>query len=328
MAPQKPPLRALLEAQAKELGNLERQQQGVALKLYIAARAEVMQGLEHLEGDSGAMTPRKYAKANAGIVASINDYGHSFRVELGRMVKPAAQLSSAHLGQQFKLWAPKQPSLNVGEAIAKVQPLLTPQFDARVNAYAQRLKGDMQQRLALSMLAGEDGATARKRLVTGYLSPIPASIRDAVERAASASVRTALDDSAIPNMTAFGKVQPLRIASGLTEWSRDIPGPAYWAQKVITDAVVRTNGSAAVALIGQAADTLPKIQKRWVSVIDDRTSDMCLGLDGETIDIDDVFDADGEDVMSPPGHINCRSTVSASDPSGAIAFDAVDAYEQ
>ena len=328
MAPRKPPLRLLLEAQAKELGNLERQQQGTAIKLYVVARADVLQGLEPLEGDAGKMTPRKHARASGAIVASINDYGHSFRLELGRMVKPASTLARAHLAQQLKLWAPKQPSLNVADAVAKVAPLLGPQFDARVTAYVQRLKGDMQQRLALSMLAGEDGATARKRIVSGYLAPVPSSILAAVDRAAAASVRTALDEGDRPNMSAFGKQEPLRLASGLTEWARDLPGPAYWAQKVVTDAVVRASGSAAVALLGQATETLPKVQKRWVSVIDDRTSDICEALDGESVEIDDFFDADGDEVMSPPAHPNCRATIAAWDPTGAIEFEAVEAHER
>lgn len=48
-------------------------------------------------------------------------------------------------------------------------------------------------------------------------------------------------------------------------------------------------------------------QKQWLA--SDGACDICVDLDGEVIDLDDSFDADGEDVDAPPAHPNCRCDV-------------------
>jgi len=45
--------------------------------------------------------------------------------------------------------------------------------------------------------------------------------------------------------------------------------------------------------------------KEWVTAWDDRTCDICMGLDGERRKLDDVFSIG---VMMPPAHPNCRCT--------------------
>jgi hypothetical protein len=318
MAVPKSVLRGLIEDQAKELGNLERQQQATALKLYSDARGDLLGRLDFLEGSAFGL--QEFRRTELAVVATVNEFGRGFRAELGRMVKPAGRLAKDHLVQQFKAWGGKVPELPLQKAIDAIRPLVQPQADARVLGYQQALVRDMRGRLALSMMGNEDGDQARGRLVRGYFAPLPEKVLAEVKDAAGADVKSRLSDGIKPNMSAFGEQEPLSVASGLQEWARQVPTTAYWAEKVVTDAVVRTNGAAVVSFLDEAKKDLPTIQKRWISIIDNRTSDICEGLDGESVGIDESFDADGDDVMSPPAHPNCRSSIMAWDPAGVIDF--------
>ncbi len=52
-------------------------------------------------------------------------------------------------------------------------------------------------------------------------------------------------------------------------------------------------------------------EKKWISHIDERTSDICKRLNGKTVGLNETFkDAQtGFEGMAPPGHVNCRSQV-------------------
>lgn len=325
MAVPKPRLRALLEQQAKELGNLEKQQQGSALKLYADARGDLLERLEYLEGSSFGL--KEFRRAELSIVATVQEFGRAFRVQLGRMVKPASRLAKDHLIQQFTEWGGKVPELPLEKALKQVLPLVKPQADARVLGYQQALVRDMRSRLALSMMGNEDGDTARGRLVKSYFAPLPEKVLSEAKAAAEVDVRSTIGEG-VANMAAFGQQEPLSIASGLAEWGREVPTTAYWAEKVVTDAVVRTNGAAVISFLSDAKRDLPSIQKQWISIIDKRTSEICRDLHLQIVDIDEPFDADGEDVMGPPGHVNCRSQICAVDPLNLIAFEDVEPHEQ
>jgi SPP1 gp7 family putative phage head morphogenesis protein len=54
-----------------------------------------------------------------------------------------------------------------------------------------------------------------------------------------------------------------------------------------------------------------EMKKQWLTHEDDRTSDICKRLDGQTVDLDSDF-VDGKtgwSGQSPPSHVNCRSTM-------------------
>lgn len=323
MAVPKPRLRQLLEQQAKEIGNLERQQQAAALSLYAETRGNLLSELEFLEGESLGL--KNFRRAEMAIVAVMQEFGRAFRVQLGSMVKPASRLAKDHLLQQFTEWGGRVPELPLQKAVETIRPLVKPQADARVLGYQQALVRDMRGRLALSMMGNEDGDAARSRLVKSYLAPLPEKVLSEVRVAAQADVRSTIAQGAA-NMTAFGQQEPLSIAAGLQEWGREIPTTAYWAEKVVTDAVVRTNGAAVVSFLAEARRELPFIRKQWISIIDKRTSEICRDLHLQIVDIDESFDADGEDVMSPPGHRNCRATIAAADPENVIDFDVIEPH--
>lgn len=50
-------------------------------------------------------------------------------------------------------------------------------------------------------------------------------------------------------------------------------------------------------------------KKKWVSIIDDVTSEICDELDGQEVGLDEQFysSVSGESYDSPPAHVNCRS---------------------
>jgi len=51
------------------------------------------------------------------------------------------------------------------------------------------------------------------------------------------------------------------------------------------------------------------MKKQWLSAHDERTSELCKTLDGQTVDLDDDFHARDWTGQSPPSHVNCRSTM-------------------
>jgi hypothetical protein len=78
-------------------------------------------------------------------------------------------------------------------------------------------------------------------------------------------------------------------------------------------AIARTEMHAAMnfAQLTAAKDTGLKLVKVWTSSLDDRTREAHAEADGQTVDIDDDFDVDGEAVSrpgegDPENSINCR----------------------
>ncbi len=49
--------------------------------------------------------------------------------------------------------------------------------------------------------------------------------------------------------------------------------------------------------------------KKWVAILDDRTSEICKNLNSQTIGLDEDFDYKKWSGQAPPSHVNCRSTL-------------------
>lgn len=51
--------------------------------------------------------------------------------------------------------------------------------------------------------------------------------------------------------------------------------------------------------------------KKWVATKDDRTSEICMRLNGQTVGLNENFkdDETGWEGPAPPAHVNCRSSV-------------------
>jgi len=52
-----------------------------------------------------------------------------------------------------------------------------------------------------------------------------------------------------------------------------------------------------------------KFKKKWVTHEDDRTSELCKHLDGQTVGINENFEYGKWSGQAPPSHVNCRSTI-------------------
>ena len=66
------------------------------------------------------------------------------------------------------------------------------------------------------------------------------------------------------------------------------------------------NNGKLLAMKGSGMD----MKKKWVTHEDDRTSPICMRLDGQVVDLDaDFKDSSGWEGQSPPSHVNCRSTM-------------------
>jgi len=53
-----------------------------------------------------------------------------------------------------------------------------------------------------------------------------------------------------------------------------------------------------------------EIEKMWDAHLDARTSEQCKSLNGKWVDINSTFSWKGEAFQAPPGHVNCRSSLS------------------
>ena len=67
------------------------------------------------------------------------------------------------------------------------------------------------------------------------------------------------------------------------------------------------NNGKLLAMKGSGLD----MEKKWVTHEDDRTSPICMRLDGQTVGINEMFkdSSNGWEGQSPPSHVNCRSTI-------------------
>ena len=50
-------------------------------------------------------------------------------------------------------------------------------------------------------------------------------------------------------------------------------------------------------------------QKKWISHIDERTSEICKHLDGQIVEMNDNFKEGKFEGQTAPAHVNCRSRV-------------------
>jgi hypothetical protein len=262
-------LRKLLTRQARDLLDLEKGQVRKAFALYRGFRADLIDRLDFLDEARLKLTATRYSKALDQVGDALSDLRQGFTGQLGESVRPIAELAKRHLIEQVAAFGKRFPGAldikpTIGKPLEAAVGILTPQFESSVDGYTSKIETDIRQRLAMSLMADEDGQAARARVVPGYLPPVSKQ--------------------------------------------GDPPTVAYWAQKIVTDQATRASGVVKLQMIEQGSNQ--KLQKRWCSVLDERTSAICEEMDGQVVDIDEPFTRpDGEEVMSPPAHPNCRAFV-------------------
>jgi len=75
--------------------------------------------------------------------------------------------------------------------------------------------------------------------------------------------------------------------------------------------IARTEANRALkmASLDAARQSGLNIEKKWLSKLDDKTSQVCKDLDGKQIPLNEKFSHKGELYDSPPAHPNCMSTL-------------------
>jgi hypothetical protein len=102
--------------------------------------------------------------------------------------------------------------------------------------------------------------------------------------------------------------------------------PGVWrngttsAERLTRRLVIHSENAARVELIGQAAQRIPGVQKQAVAVMSPETTDCCLRVHGQIVDVDQPFQLDGEprfadDMLHTPFHWNCRTSIVMYHPS-------------
>jgi SPP1 gp7 family putative phage head morphogenesis protein len=278
----------LLEEQAQQLIRTETKNVAKVFEMYRLTRADLVDRLAAIP-DQQSFTAMHFQTALFQIEAGINEMQQRFYAQLGANLPTMAEMSHRHMGEQLK-----QASKNFGELlrpipidVAKVtiagKSLLLPQFERSVQRYGTQLIGDMQQRMAVSLLGREFGFRAKERLFRDYLKPL-------------------------------GTVKA---------GTRDVPVTAYWAERIVRTETVSAYNTLFQEHLAEAKLGEPTMQKRWSAVGDRRTSWICKEMDGKVAEVEQPFHLPtGRDVMSPPAHPNCRSTTMAWMPQWNRGFKA------
>lgn len=98
-------------------------------------------------------------------------------------------------------------------------------------------------------------------------------------------------------------------------------GPALWrngqlaAERMIRRTVITANNMSKQSALEKvnAAGTV-QVRKQWMASIGPRTTNCCLRAHGQIVDVDQPFTLTGtprfaREMLSPPGHWNCRSSI-------------------
>lgn len=90
--------------------------------------------------------------------------------------------------------------------------------------------------------------------------------------------------------------------------------PKYKVERIVRTEINRAMNTTHESTIEQVAATLPPslgLKRQWSSHLDDRTSAICIALNGVVVEIGVPFGHGGITFQNPPAHPNCRSRVNA-----------------
>ena len=269
-------LAKLLAQQDVDLAKLSTKEGRNALALYREARGELRDRLDSIP--AGRFTAQHYRGALVQVHHAIQNLEFSLGAQLKDTVSTTANLSQEHLIRQATAFARKfhksiEPTpLTLAAAVDEGRTLLLPQFDSSVRRYGQKLIGDIQHRLAVSMAAHESTDEMRSRIFSDYLQPL-------------------------------GSVK---------QGAREIPVTAYWAERLVRTEVGQAYNAMHVAQLSQQAYQTPSLMKCWSATMEKNTCDVCADMNGMVIPVREPFDlGKGRFVMGPLAHPNCQCTTVA-----------------
>jgi hypothetical protein len=266
----------VLALQDLDLAKLSATEARAALGLYRETRGELRDRLDSLP--AGRFTAQHYRNALVQVQHSIFNLEQSLQVQLKASADKTAHLSQQHLirqatafGRKFKGTITPTP-LTLAAAMDEGRTLLLPQFESSVKRYGQKLIGDIQHRLAVSMAAHESTDEMRRRIFADYLEPL-------------GSVKVG---------------------------GRKVPVTAYWAERLVRTEVGQAYNAMHVAQLSQQAYADPKLMKCWSATLEENTCGVCRRMHGITIPVREPFKLPGgKRLMHPLAHPNCACTTTA-----------------
>ncbi len=272
MAPRPGSLGRVLKSHARDLGQIEDRQAGRVRELYRGFRLDLIDRLDYLDEPGARFTPTRYGRAATEIDEAMATFGKDFVRQLRDGIKPIAELSKRHLVDHLERFARWFPG-----SVKVFRPPLGEALEDAAELLVPQFEG------SVGVYAERISSDLRQRLAV--------------------SLQAGEDGPEARRRIFGGYLQPVRAG-------QEEPVVSYWAHKILTDQTTRTRGTVMLELIGAGQAPQGKLQKRWCSTLDERTSDICEEMDGVVVDIDEPFTLpDGRQVMTPPGHPNCRADV-------------------
>lgn len=104
--------------------------------------------------------------------------------------------------------------------------------------------------------------------------------------------------------------------SGASVWRRGETSATLATRRI----VIQAENSAKNEAMGEVQRDIPEVRKQWISALGKDVTETCLLAHGQIVNVDELFTLTGtprfaDHVASPPGHWNCRSSVTMWHPS-------------
>jgi len=192
--------------------------------------------------------------------------------------------------------------LAASNVIGMLGLIAVPQINKFTNkAYekgVENAEADVQMNLIQEMKYQPDMKRYAEQIATGYTLP------DGTQWSGIKGVSKKLNDRVVDVInTGIDEGYSIsRIRDNLVESLRITRNHATMIARTETNRII--NQAQLDALIKSGA----KVKKQWLSQIDNRTSPICRALNGQTKELGESFEALGQEFMTPPAHVNCRST--------------------
>lgn len=149
--------------------------------------------------------------------------------------------------------------------------------------------------VALNIRASVVLSRAEKLLVSQYESSIARYSEHLRGR-----ISKVLADGALKNATIDGLTKELAGTKGL------VRAESYQVERIARTEYLRAHNIGRHEAAREARKVLPDLKRRWDATLDSRVCVLCEAAHGQVAELDEPFDVDGEEIMTPPAHPNCR----------------------
>lgn len=183
----------------------------------------------------------------------------------------------------------KAKSKNLAESVANALTfkVSSDTIKKTMNTFYSRGLEEMELRFNMNFTRDNDRLSILNNFVMENIKGLNAEMQDKIRKEIT---------QGLMNLEGIGKIQK-RI--------RDV----VEMTRVRATLIARTEANRALnmAHTDAARQSGLKLEKEWVSAVDDRTSPICTHLNGKRIPMNKKFKYNDKEFDAPPAHINCRS---------------------